>query len=242
VHRFFVEPAILNTNEVHLPVETSHQIDRVLRLKTGDSILLLDNLGNEFIAELLQVSDRVTLAHITTVQPARGEPLTKLTMMVCLTQREKFEMILQKCTEIGVSAFLPVASARSLVQRPADVLDKYPRWNKIIKEAAEQSERGRIPVLYTAVTLADGLKIEGASATQKIVFWENEEKTSIKSVLRESKSHEVVALIGPEGGWTDEEVAAALKVGFVSACLGKRILRMETAAMVAAELVIYELG
>ena len=116
MHRFFVETSEIHAGEVHFSPETSRQITRVLRLKPGESVVVLDNTGNEFLSELDQVSEKLCIARILKKNVCTTEPRIHLTLMLCLTQREKFEWILQKCTEIGVSTFLPVISSRSLVQ------------------------------------------------------------------------------------------------------------------------------
>jgi 16S rRNA (uracil1498-N3)-methyltransferase len=153
LHRFFLAPELFTTNEIHLPADISRQIERVLRLRVGETITLLNNQAVEFQAILTEVNDRKSVAVVVQKAPTAGEPRIKLTMLVSLTQREKFEWILQKCTEIGVSSFVPFTSSRSLVQKPEEVEAKYPRWRKIIQEAAEQSRRGRIPELLPAVRL-----------------------------------------------------------------------------------------
>jgi 16S rRNA (uracil1498-N3)-methyltransferase len=242
MHRFFIPANLFQTSEIALPADVSQQICRVLRLKTGSEILLLDGLGFEYPARLCEVNEAHCTATAQTKQPSLGEPATRLTLLVGITQRDKFELILQKCTEIGITEILPIITSRTLVQKMADVEDKYTRWKKIIREAAEQSHRGRIPLLSPTMKYAEAISSNHNPETLKLVLWEDESETAIKSVLREYGGREVVLIIGPEGGLSAEEVVAARHYGFQPVSLGKRILRMETAAMIAAGLVIYELG
>ncbi len=162
--------------------------------------------------------------------------------MIGMTQREKFELILQKCTEIGVSAISPFTSSRTLVQRPQDADEKAARWMKIIQEAAEQSHRGMLPMLHRTQKLETALNSLTDTKALKLVLWEEELEQEIKACLTSYTGREVILLIGPEGGLSPVEVEYAKACGFKAVSLGKRILRMETAAMIAAGLVIYELG
>ena len=241
MHRFFIPTPLFQTPEIILPAEVSQQISRVLRLKTGTDILLLDDQGFEYPARLCEVQASQCTATIIEKRTASGEPATRLTLIIGLTQREKFEMILQKCTEVGVSTFVPVISSRTLIQKPRDVEDKYPRWKKIIQEAAEQSHRGHIPTLEPVIKIDDALKMMNQKDSLKIVLWEDENKTTLKNALQSCQKRDITIIIGPEGGLSVEEVAAAQRSGFMPATLGRRILRMETAAILAAGLVLYEL-
>lgn len=242
MHRFFISDNLFQSSEIALPADISLQIYRVLRLKTGSEILLLDGLGFEYPARLCEVSETHCTAMVQTKQFSPGEPATHLTMLVGITQREKFELILQKCTEIGVSEIMPIITTRTLMQKTADVADKYPRWQKIIREAAEQSHRGKIPQLSPTLKFNEAISLVNSREALKLVLWEDESETAIKPVLRAYQGKEVVLIVGPEGGLSAEEIEAAKCHGFKPVSLGKRILRMETAAMIAAGLVIYELG
>jgi 16S rRNA (uracil1498-N3)-methyltransferase len=241
MHRFFISPLSLNQSEVALPQEVSRQITRVLRLDVGSQIMVLDGTGDEYTLILDQVSADSVVGKIIKKEVSRGEPRTHVHMFLALIQRERFEWMLQKCTEIGVVSCTPLITARSLVQRASEVEGKYLRWQKIIQEAAEQSRRGKLPQLKQTLTFTYFLKQPLGVSTTGLFFWEesdNELKTFIKSV----HNTEINVVIGPEGGFTPEEANAGKSAGYTSVSLGKRILRVETAAMIAAGLVLYELG
>ena len=179
----------------------------------------------------------------------------------------KFEWVLQKGTEIGVAAFVPVITRRSLVRDAGDVGEnKLERWRRIIKEAAEQSGRGKLPTIGPAVPLAVALsglfsppEQEGSGslplrgrvrekefvtpATRALIAWEGEPERTLRQALGETKGLTDVALfIGPEGGYEAAEVEAAAAHRAIPITLGRRVLRTETAAVVGAALVLYELG
>jgi len=240
MHRFFVNFEDIHKDEVHFSGSSAKQIGRVLRLKPGDQCIVLDNLGNELLVEMTRVSSVACSASILK-KAAADEPQIRLLMLLCLTQREKFEWMLQKCTEVGAAAFQPVISRRSLVQEKTDMEAKYVRWRMILKEAAEQSGRGRIPELLPTAFLAEAVQAAARANPLCIIPWEEERNTGLKTVLAGKRVTKIAALIGPEGGFSADEVQSAVDAGFQRVTLGKRILRMETAAVVTAALVFHEL-
>ena len=242
-HRFFLSPTLLTSERVSFPPEIAHQILHVLRLRPGQTVIALDNLGSQYQLELDQVDHSAVTAQRVSAGPAAHEPRTALNLLLCLTQREKFEWILQKATEIGVQAITPVLSARSLVQDAADVSKKAPRWEKILQEAAEQCGRGRIPVLNPPARFAAALSSVQA-CDLRLIPWEAETTLSLRQAMQSSPPPlaSIALLIGPEGGFSAEEVNAARAAGFQAVTLGPRILRMETAAIVAVALTLYKSG
>jgi len=242
MHRFFLAPELIQTDHIFFPADQSHQISRVLRLETGKKVLVLDGLGQEYLVELTSVDPLMVEGKIIEVSRAMGEPNTLIHLFVGLTQREKFEWILQKCTEIGVSAFTPLVTTRTLIQKKGEVEEKYPRWQKIIREAAEQSHRGIIPVLEPVRQFNQLMTEKLASETMGLFLWEEEAKKDLKAILQTAANRQINLVVGPEGGFTREEAALAVNSGYTSISLGKRILRVETAAILAAGLVIYQLS
>jgi 16S rRNA (uracil1498-N3)-methyltransferase len=241
MHRFFLSHDLIQKGFIVFPTDTAHQISRVLRLQAGKTVQVLDGLGQEYLVELTRVDYGLVEGKIIESNAMSGEPKTFVRLLVGLTQREKFEWILQKCTEIGVSAFTPLISSRCLVQKIDEVEEKYPRWQKIIREAAEQSHRGIIPVLEPTRQINEVMASKLDSGTTGLFLWEDETENKLKSVLQATTSLEVNLVVGPEGGFTREEADLARKAGYLSVSMGKRILRLETAAMLAAGLVIYQL-
>lgn len=241
MNRFFLPPEHFSQEVIHFPDEVSGQICKVLRLRAGEKVVALDNCGNEALVELDEVSPHETSGRVMERKKASGEPAIQLEMLICLTQREKFEWILQKGTELGVTRFVPVISSRSLVQKREEISGKMERWQRILKEAAEQSRRGRIPLLEPAQKLEESLPDD--RDILKLVLWEEEKQSSLRQVLQKNELvRNISLLIGPEGGLSGQEVDQARKQGFIPVSLGRRILRMETAAITAAALVMYEYG
>lgn len=240
MHRFFVTPDEIQLEEIHFSPIISRQISRVLRLKCGEKVIVLDNSGDEMLTELNQVDELACTGHILQRGRCQNEPQTRLLMILGITQREKFEWMLQKCTEVGAAAFIPVITSRSLVQHPTDVLSKYPRWRTILKEAAEQSGRGIIPDLLEPAAFHDILSTIPAAYPLCLIPWEDEHRTGLRELLSEITPEKIAVIIGPEGGFSGTEVEQAAQAGFKPVTLGKRILRMETAAVVAAALVLHE--
>lgn len=239
MHRFFLPAEAFQGDAIRFPPETAHQIQRVLRLRAGEKIICLDNQGWEYLVELTETAPSTFDGSILAKEPAGGEPAVRLHMLLCLSQREKFEWMLQKCTEVGVSEFTPVFSSRSLVQDTRSLENKYSRWEKILQEAAEQSERGFIPRLNRAVDYAAALNGAAAASGLCLLAWEDEKILRLPDALEGQKAGSVVSLmIGPEGGLTEEEAGQAKNAGWKPVSLGRRILRMETAAVVSAALTV----
>jgi 16S rRNA (uracil1498-N3)-methyltransferase len=203
-------------------------------------VTVLDDSGWEYRVQLEQIERTSAQGRILSKRLAEGEPRTKIVVFQGLLKGSKFEYVLQKCTEVGVVAFVPVATARAIVPA-ASAAERYDRWNRIIQEAAEQARRGRLPRLHpvvdwpTALTQAQGLTL---------VPWEGETSRGLRTVLRERAGHvfAVNLFVGPEGGLSEEEVALACAQGALPVSLGPRILRAETAALVAASAILYEFG
>jgi 16S rRNA (uracil1498-N3)-methyltransferase len=242
MHRFFLPKESITNNEVIFPEDISRQISRVLRLKSGSGVIVLDGLGMEYEVNLTIVDPINTRGSIVKHTTETNEPNVEINLVIALTQREKFEWILQKSTEIGVTSFTPFISSRSLVQKPHDFVEKYARWNKIIQEAAEQSHRGIIPILNPVLSLTEYLNQSIAVDLKRLLFWEDEKQLGLKDILREQVYKKLDLVIGPEGGFSTLEAETAMRRGCVCVSLGARILRMETAAIIASGLVLYELG
>lgn len=236
MHRFFLPLNAFQGEAVLFPPETARQIQRVLRLHAGDSVICLDNQRWEYRVEL---SPGESSGRILEKNLASGEPAVRLHMLLCLSQREKFEGMLQKCTEVGAAEFTPVLSSRSLVQDAHSLQNKYPRWEKILQEAAEQSGRGNIPHLNRSVGYEASLKNTAAGGGLCLLAWEGEVAQRLTDALsRQARNAAVAVLIGPEGGLSEAEVELAAGAGWKPVSLGRRILRMETAAVVAAALTV----
>ncbi len=242
-NRFFIPAADFQGDQVRLGPEQSHQVCHVLRLKVGDSIVALDNTGVEYDVRLTAVSRSGTVGRITGQRPAAGEPTAELVLFQSLLAREKFEWVLQKGTEVGVAQFVPVLTDRSLLRAKVIEDSKLDRWRRIVTEAAEQSQRGRIPKISRIVSFREAVE-QPMGFDRRLIAAPFLETMSLREALQGigRKDVSVALMIGPEGGFTQEEVALATQRGAVAIRLGPRVLRTETAAIVASALVLHELG
>lgn len=241
MHRFFVPKENISVQQVILSREQAHQICNVLRLRVGDRIVVLDNTGYEYDVTLKEVAADRAIGQILQKWPSTGEPSTQITLYHSMLSREKFEWVLQKCTEVGVTRFVPIVTERSIVRKSADVTSKkMSRWQLIIQEAAEQSQRGRIPKLQNLISFRDVVFNLDKFDISLIALPDGK---SLRHALRKAGTEpiDIALFIGPEGGFTKQEVQTACNAGAVPISLGKRILRTETAAMVASALILYEL-
>ncbi|MCD6553189.1 MAG: 16S rRNA (uracil(1498)-N(3))-methyltransferase [Anaerolineae bacterium] len=249
MHRFFIPPEWIQGRTVTLNGAIVHQIRHVLRLRPGDHILVLDNSGWEWKVELTEVSKNRVEGRTRGKSLARGEPRTKITLYQGVLKGNRFEFALQKGTEVGVVEFVPVVSSRCVIANVDAVEKKLPRWRRIVLEAAEQAHRGRLPVIQPAMLFAAACERARLSGGLSILPWE-EAEASLKLLLRggdqgaeaASRPFSINLFIGPEGGFSADEVNLAQRYGIHAVTLGPRILRAETAGLVAAAAILYELG
>ncbi len=241
--RFFVPKSGFEGELVRLSPEQAHHVCHVLRLKPGDPIIVLDDNGTEYEVTLSTVCLPETIGQVTGRRPARGEPQVKITLFQSLLAREKFEWVLQKATEVGVAGFVPVLSERSIVRAKLIEEKKLDRWRRIVTEAAEQSHRARIPKLDQAITFGQAVS-RLRDFDRALIAAPSPKAVSLPGALRDlDRGTACIGLmIGPEGGYTGEEVDLAREKGAIPIHLGPRILRTETAAVVATSLILYELG
>lgn len=239
MNHFFIDPTFITNSMIQFPNDISHQIARVLRLKTDDTVVVLNNQGIQYEVKLVDINPQQCIGEILTQNPTSTEPDHKLHLFIALTQREKFEWLLQKCTELGVTNFTPVITERSIVISENDFIKKKDRWQRILKEAAEQSRRGKIPGLNFPIEFERAIHY---TSQWKLIAWEDEADTSIDEILSGSIHSEIALLVGPEGGFSQKEILIAKEQSWQTFSLGKRILRMETAAIVASALIFHSVG
>jgi 16S rRNA (uracil1498-N3)-methyltransferase len=233
-HRFYVDAAQVQGDRVVFSSAQSHQLRHVLRLRQGEQVRVFDGQPGYDLLISLAEGDAGQVVGRCAQAP---EPRTRLSVYPALLQRDKFELVLQKLTEVGVSAIGPVVTSRSLVREAPD--DKrYARWQAILREAAEQSGRGVVPALLPTLGFAAALR---EAPGLRVVAYEGERRHSLRSALS-SRPGCVSVFVGPEGGFSEDEIFSARDVGAAIVTLGPRVLRAETASTVLAALVLGELG
>lgn len=237
MHRFFIPPHSIQGQKVILPETIAHQLRNVLRMRLGSHIVVLDNQGWEYEIELTEIERKSAIGQVLEKRLAPGEPSIQLTLYQSILKKHNFELVLQKGTEIGVTRFVPMITERTIV---SDVKDsKLDRWERIITEAAEQSRRGKLPELHEPIEFEQVLA-EVAQFDLALIPYE-EEKTQRISDMLPQKCNSVAILIGAEGGFSEAEIEQAKSAGIYPVTLGKRILRAETAAIVACAIVLHTL-
>ena len=242
MHRFFVPPSHIEDGRVTMPSDASRQLARVLRARPGDSVVVLDDSGWEYAVTLDTVKPKGTTGLVRGCNAGTGEPLVHITLYQGLMKADRFEYVLQKGTELGISRFVPIISERT-VARDVVSPNRLKRWSRIIREAAEQAGRSRLPVLGDALGFSETCVTAPKPA---LIGWECEREAGIRGVLRQhregiERAGSISLVIGSEGGLTDAEVALALDCGIAPFSMGRRILRAETAGIVAAAAVLYEM-
>lgn len=241
-HRFFIPSDWLTPTTVSLHDEIARQIRTVLRMQPGDEIIVLDNSGAEWQVKLTDIGQVKSQGQIIGRRPAQGEPALQLTLYQGALKAQKFEWVLQKGTELGVSRFTPTLCHRSIANDSHALVKKYPRWQRIIQEAAEQSRRGRLPDLAPPLPLDEAIRQAKTQHTLLVMPWEAATDASLKAVLTAKPADSIATFIGPEGGFTEAEAATARQAGAHLITLGPRILRAETAGVVICAAILYELG
>ena len=271
MHRFFVTPELARQPGaiITLPKELAHQFRDVLHLQADEQVILLDNSGDEILASVASTSKSVVEVQLLERHPGKSESNVRIILCQGLLKSARFEWILEKGTELGVSLFSPILCRRSMAGLEDAGISKIQRWQRIITEAAEQSGRARLPELLPIRPLKDALD-DIPHGVLALMPWEEERTLTLRDALKnaalsrggggvdegrgplrspsgqqQSSPHNqvtVVLFIGPEGGLTVEESRLAQRHGAQIVSLGSRILRAETAALAAVANVMYELG
>jgi 16S rRNA (uracil1498-N3)-methyltransferase len=232
---FFVDEEI-NQSEYMLQGEDAKHITKSLRMTTGEELTLCSPSGTVHKSVIKEVCPDTVMVDILESNLSEAEPTVKVTLYQALPKGDKMELIIQKAVEIGVTKIVPMLSSRC-VSRPDEksLNKKIIRWQKIAKQAAMQSGRGIIPEIGKCLTFKDAV---ANAKGEKVIFYELGGE-SVKSILK-STCEEISIFIGSEGGFSSEEVDLVTKTGGKKATLGKRILRAETAPLVALTLIMYE--
>ncbi len=253
--RFFVTPEDIGNNLITIhSTEDIHHMMKVLRLKEGDEVDVSDGVEWEYHARIESLSREEAQLQILDKQAFAAEPSVKVTLFQGIPKQGKMETIIQKCVELGVHRIVPVFMDRTVVVDRGNFGKKVDRWNKVSAEAVKQCRRGIIPEVTHPVKTEDVLRDSDNSGTpdmfeefDMVLFpYENEKGTNIKDTLRGEEDADrslrsIAVIIGPEGGFSDEEALAIIGAGGVSVSLGKTILRTDTAGMAAIAMIMYEL-
>ena len=241
--KYFTKPENIRDGFITIKDEEAKHILNVMRMAVGDKITICDGNKKDYYCEITETEKNALKARIIEAAESQTEPETEIVLFQGLPKSDKMEYIIQKCVEIGVSRIVPVITERAVVkiEKGAKEDKKVERWLKISESAAKQSGRGIIPVIERPVKFAEALKM-AELLENAVIPYENEEKTGLKEFIKVAKKGSVGIFIGPEGGFDNSEIEMAVKSGIIPVTLGKRILRTETAGLVTAAIILYELG
>lgn len=242
--RFFVGKNNINLENKTCIIEGEDvkHISKVLRCRIGEELEICDNDNNEYICEITNIDKSQVELNLVEVVDIKRESDLKIKVYQGLPKGPKMEMILQKLTEVGVDEIILVQTKRTVVKVDDKKEDKkIERWERIIYEAAKQSKRGKIPKLRGVLSFKEALA-DMKENDFNIAPYENERTKSIKQAIKGVDIKNIGVFVGPEGGFEDTEIKAIEEIGGQSVSLGPRILRTETASLVASSIVLYELS
>ena len=247
--RFFSTPEQFapDGSTVTLGLEEARHLRDVLRLKQGDEVFVFDGEGREFRCVVEESGrSKATLGIVGEVEAARPESPLHLTLAVALLKGEKFDLVVQKATELGAARIVPVVTklADVRLRDEADAARRVTRWQRIALEACKQSGRARVPEIDAPVACASFIKnVPSNSVEWRVMFAERGGVGLVETIKNlQASPSAVTALVGSEGGWTDEDIQLAHDAGWSVVTLGGRTLRAETAAITVAALLQHAFG
>ncbi len=241
-HRLRVESGSLGAGSREIEGDSYHYLFRVRRLRVGDSLVLFDGAGVEARATVEEVSSRG--ATLRVAEPVCHEQTAgyQLTVAQALLKGDRMDWCFQKLTELGVHRLIPVRTARTVVDvRGERAKKRHRRFEHVVADAARQCRRAWVPRVEKISDL-DELWTRSSDFEVPLLLWEGERERPLGTALPDDAPSSICLLIGPEGGFDDDEVARARESGFVAVGLGRHILRAETAALAAATVVGFQFG
>ncbi|MBI5025641.1 MAG: 16S rRNA (uracil(1498)-N(3))-methyltransferase [Nitrospirae bacterium] len=239
--QLFLPPEELSSKQVRIKDEKARYLYSVLRLKRGELLGIFDGQGHKYIAEVSSAGKKEFIVELLRRDLHATESPVSLVLAQGLPKADKMDFIVQKTTELGIKTIIPLVTERSQVRYTG----KIERWRKIAIAASQQSGRERIPEIHEPITIEDFLNLQNKPEIRVsgILLWEEETQNRIKDILHSFKGRkEILMLIGPEGGFSQKEANMAIESGFLSATLGPRILRAETAAIAVISIIQCEMG
>lgn len=245
--RFYAPPTAFDDRQdsVTLIADEARHLREVLRLKPGDEVYVFNGEGKEFLARIEESRrEQARLQVIREVEPARPESQLQLTLALALLKGEKFDLVVQKATELGVTRIVPVTTKHADIRLldESDAKKRVTRWQRIAMEAAKQSGRAVVPNVTSVIDFNSLIKSQGTGSN--CLMFSEREGNPLGQAKQELAldANTITALVGSEGGWSDEEIAAARVSGWGIVTLGGRTLRAETAAIAVTVLLQHIFG
>jgi 16S rRNA (uracil1498-N3)-methyltransferase len=237
IPRIFTQQNLLTGEQIALEESASHHLNKVLRMQVGRELILFNGAGGEFAATIHDVTKKQVVVSIAEHLIDNRESPLELELAIGISRGERFEWVLQKATELGVTKITPLITERTEVKVSGDRQEKmHERWQQILISACEQCQRNLVPVLAAPTQILDWLP--KVNAEQRFVLHHRDSKR----LPADTAPASVSLLIGPEGGLSEREIAQALAQDFNALTLGPRVLRTETAPIAAISLVQYLWG
>ena len=245
MRRFFVESVDINGASAFISGADARHAETVLRLKPGDQIELIDGTGAVYPARIHSFFSKQVKVDLIGKATRMTESLLRITVAQAFLKDKKMDTLARQLSELGITVWIPFISERSVSRpNPQRLESRQQRWRKIAQESLKQCRRGQALQIEPTVSFEEVLSA-GQSSDLKIIFWESEERT-LHTLVEAGQSNKVpqsvFLIIGPEGGFTKQEVQRATGCGFQSVSLGPRILKAETAAVAAGALIQYIFG
>ncbi|MEE2022866.1 16S rRNA (uracil(1498)-N(3))-methyltransferase [Alkalimonas mucilaginosa] len=236
IPRIFVDLP-LNTSSLSLPDEAAAHVGRVLRMQPGDALQLFNGDGKNYSAQIEHLSKKQVQVSVTSSEPNATESNLHLHLGQVISRGDRMDFAIQKAVELGVSAITPLFSERCGVKLDGERLEKkQQQWQKIVHSACEQSGRSQVPEIQPALPLASWLAEPTKDVKLTLHPWASD---TIKTL---APAQSIRLMIGPEGGFSEQEMAAALAAGYLGIRLGPRVLRTETAALTAISALQLQFG
>lgn len=244
IPRIYSPESLENQTTCELGHDNVKYLKQVMRLKEGDRINIFDGFGREFEAEIKSYTAKTVVIKLGEVIPAADKEI-KITLAQAIPKAKKMDVIVKSAAELGADMVIPFAAARS-VSHIGDEKGslKVARWQKIAREAARSSHGSHITEVSRVSSFSDMLSLASKDAL-RLIFWEEESKKTIKDVLTDESTaaaKEFFIIVGPEGGFSKEEIMKTKEAGFISVSLGRQILKVETAAAAILSIIQYEKG
>ena len=246
MRRFFTEPQNISGGIAQI-FEDSKHIEKVLRMSCGDEILIFDGSGTEYTARLVSIEKNVCKAEILQESRSLSEPQTKVSLFQGLPKSGKMETIIQKAVELGVYEIIPVMMERCVtkINNKAAGEEKTKRWNKVSVEAVKQCGRGLIPIVHEPVTFEEAVEMLKKTEIPLMPYemLGHEGQKGLKEILDTNQDASTFGImVGPEGGFSDNEAEYAIQNGIKAIGLGRRILRTETVASALIPIIMFNRG
>jgi len=244
LRRFFVDKIIPTGDFLSITGKEARHIRNVLRMKKGEMLILMDREGHSFEATIEAIYYKEVKVKINkNISPLPPSPV-KISLAQAIIKSHPMEYLIKKVTELGIGSIYPFYSERTVIKlKPEQLKNKMDRWMEIMKSACKQCGRVTLPTLNTPLPFEELINTVPNKKTLKVLLWEDEDKVDLKRWLTSmSFAPHVFAIVGPEGGFTSNEINRAREAGFQIISLGNRILRAETAAVSLISIIQYEWG